>query len=255
MSSGATPNVEIDALSRAVEQVERKTVALRQAIDRGRNVRLCVLVAIVALIGGVCFMFWTLFKQIQGEEYRKKVTDIIITKFLDRDEPVTEEELYDLLFAESDKLRESAYPVLSKAFSDQIEKDMPRYSEAVLKERDILAKNLQSRLQERLETHLKVVVNRHQEILREEFPEITDKQLHTRMRNNFESIMTELVDEYYVDELGKQMQAVYQNYEDFPVAGPLEPGEDRVQLLLGALMDLLTIRLAGRETTAAETEL
>ena len=254
MSADSPQSVE--ALTRKIEGLERNTEALTAAISLSRNIRLWLLLGVVVFIVVFGVMFFNLFGQLTEEEYQQKLRSTAIAKFLGtKKKELTQEQIYDLLMVEVNKLQEPAQEALQKAFSEQFEKDTKTYTELLENEWDVLQDNLQQKFKVKLDEHHHKILANYENVLRDEFPEITNKQTHERMMSNFNTIVSDLIDDYFIEELEKQMEGVFVTWHEFPVAGPLSPDQkkadlERADIIYGHLLDLLTITLAGSGDTA-----
>jgi len=236
MSSEGSQTVEIEALSRKAEAIERESTALVKALGRARRTRQCLSLVVVVLIVAICALFYRL-----GDQFRSEQNTNLLLRTAEKQLA----QRTDLFLTEVRKLADHSAPVLAEAFSAQSKKDMPKYGEAFNRERAVLLENLQERLKKQVQAHQKKVLDQHEAILKEEFPQFDDKKLHARMLDNMQIAMTPLVQKYYIDELGRQLQDMYDSWDEFPVAGPVRKGDPPLEdVPYGQLLELLTVKLS-----------
>ena len=227
---------DIDAQSRAVTSVNEKTRQLVNAIGRLKWTRFLLLLAIALFICATCYVFYRLFAQLQEKEHLDKLMQTAQARLVERN---------DVLMKDVQALVDHSTPVVTKAFNEQFNKDLPGFLGAVQSERDLLVEGLRGELTERLQKHHEQLLTRHEKLLREEFPEIQDEQLHVAMMANLNVTIDALVKKYYIEELESEMKSLYENWDDFPVAPPAEKGDLPLEdQLVANLLELLKAKLA-----------
>lgn len=116
------------------------------------------------------------------------------------------------------------------------------------RERDVLMKNLERRLQEQVNAHYEKILVDYEAIIVQEFPQADDEIVRRRVVANFREALNRMVKKFYADELRAELQALYDTWDSFPVADPPEegdvPAEDK---LIGYLLELMSVKMSGSE--------
>lgn len=243
MSTTVTPAREHESLAPRVAALERETQGLAQSLGEARRTRLLILLLLVAFVCATCFAFYRLATRFQQPEQLQLLRTKAEEKLRDKS---------DLIVKEAQTLVDNAAPALQTAFMEQFNKDLPTYMQAVGAEREALVENLQKGLQVKLEAHHQQLLERHQALLREEFPAVKDEELHARMMANLQVAVNRLVKKYYIDEVHDQMFALYGLWDEFPMADPAASGElPLADQIYGNVWEWFFLRIKSAEPGAA----
>lgn len=246
MSADGSQAAETEALSRKVEAIERETAALVNTLGRARNTRLCLFFVVLVMVVIICVAFYRLGNQFKSKENMDLLMETASNQLGLRS---------DRFFDEIKALVDHSTPVLREALAAQMTKDMDKYEEGLDRERAVLLENLQEQLEKKVQEHQHKILTQHESILKEEFPQFEDKQSHTRMIDNIQIAMTPLIRKFYVDRLRDQLEGMYEIWDQFPVADPVEKGDPPLDVVLaGQLLELLTIKLTARPEREAIEE-
>ena len=90
-------------------------------------------------------------------------------------------------------LSEKITPVITKAFYEQAKKDTPKLTLAMNKERELLMKNVQARLEKQINDQYAKVLTDYETILITEFPKAEDDNIRRRVMANFREAMNRMV--------------------------------------------------------------
>jgi len=232
MTTKDSPTAENEALFKKVGAIEQEITALRGAIARGRIVRWLLLLAIVSLIGVAIWSFYDLAMQFKSQE----TIDLFTAKAQERIEQSAgpaQARLQDVY--------EHCTPVLTEAFQNQVDADMPKYTEAFNKERDLFVLNVQEQLGKQVVAHYESMGPKYQAILQEEFPGIDDPDLAVKVYASLDQTMEKLVQTYYTDQLQTKVEELTEAWEQFEMAEPTEEGLERQ--FLAALLQLAAYKI------------
>jgi len=243
-SSAADPGKGTTTLNGRIEALERQTAALSAALVQAQRVRLWITLALVAFIGLTITVFYRRAEQLNSAENRNLITALAQKSVDDH---------ADDFMKQLEALARTAGPVVTDAFYQQAKRDLPKYLQASERERDLLVKNLQEDLQTKLGARFDKSLERHETLIKQEFPTAENDEIRKRMMNNVEAALQKLSQKYYGDELGKQMEELYVTWDQFPPAPPPAKGEATLDdQLIGSLLELLTVKLKSTEVAVAE---
>ncbi len=240
----AASSAQIEAMGNRVEAVEREIVALTAAQSAARKTRLLLPLGFLVFVCVFCFLFNRLredtLKQENLDEIRALAQKRLEGNFLDQ------------VKRQVETFVETAKPELTKAFREQAEKDMPKYTAALTKEREALVESLQERLQEQLNKHYKTILENHRAIIKQEYPDLTDAQLG-QMTINLQKAAEQLVEKYYVEEMRGALEEIFATWDSFPIADP--PASTELPLeeqLVGYFLEIVKAKLSGSQTSLLE---
>ena len=243
-SSAFDPGKGTTPLDGRIEALERQTAALTAALAQAQRVRLWITLALVAFVGLTITVFYRRAEQLNSTENRARLAELAQQSLDDH---------ADDFMRQLEALARTAGPVVTQAFYEQAKNDLPKYLQATERERDQLVKNLQERLQTKLATRFEKSLERHELLLKQEFPTAGNDEIRERMMKNVETALRKLSQQYYGDELSNQMEEFYDTWDQFPSAQ--RPGKGEAALddqLIGTLLELLTVKLKSTEIAAAE---
>jgi len=227
---------EMQALSRQSEAVQRAADALSTATARARGVRLCLVVAAVLLIGVICYYFYGLGMSIQSPEYLDHLTQAGQKRVADRSDKFTRE---------FERLVDHTREPLTKAFNDQVKKDMPEFMKKAEKEKDTLAANLQEEFTKKVNAHYETLLKQQEDTLKKEFPSVQDPAAHERMIKNIDRAVQRLVKKFYIDDFRSQIDELIAGWDHFPEAPVPKSGEPSLSdQFIPTLLQYMTLRLS-----------
>ena len=256
MSAENPSAADLDQLSQKVTAIERDSMAIGTAMTRGRQFRLGIFVLLFAVVIVFIFKYKAFFEQFTTEAKQEEfmtaaqttffgeedIEHAVMTKLFDGKEP--DAALQDTL----NQMAESSGQQVQEIFRAQVESDMGKYTAALHAQREILAQNLEQRLNEMVDEHYKELLNQHQSILEEKFKDrsqFSEKQLG-RMIYNLDEAQKRLLKKYYVKELETQLKQLYDQYESFPVAEAAKPGDQPLEKqLLQKMAEMVSLKLSS----------
>lgn len=236
-----------DAIDARVQAVQNQVAALESALNTSRKSRQIILLGLVAVIAVVSYLFYGLANQLRSEEYITSLSEEAQTYANDN---------ADSYMREVKTLTDNVTPVITKAFYAQAKKDTPKLTLAMNKEREKLMKNVQARLEKQINDQYAKVLADYEKILITEFPKAEDDIIRRRIMANFREAMNRMVKRFYADQFQNELQAMYDTWDEFPVADAVEEGDVPMEdQLVGYLLELTTLKLSGKgELLSAERE-
>ncbi len=237
---------ETNAVDARVVAVERQVESLQAALSTSRRSRQTLLLGFIALIAIVSFLFYPMVTRLQSEEYITELSNEAQSYLADNS---------DNYMREVQTLSDNVTPVITKAFYEQAKKDTPKFTLAMNREREVLMRNLERRLKEQINAHYERVLAEYESIIVQEFPQAEDEQIRRRVIANFREALNRMVQRFYADELRAELQAMYDTWDGFPIADPAEEGDPKLEdQLVGYLMELVTVKMSGREQLVVAAE-
>jgi len=237
MATNAAQESGTSALTSQIEAIEGEFQALLKATVKGRRTRLIMFLVVLAFICVVAAVFYHLVQEVKSQEN----IDKIVSLARERLGGTT-----GILRSEGQRLIQHVRPVVADAAKTQFDQDLPKFKEALDRERKALVENLQARLQKEITVHQDEILEKYIGILAEEFPEAADAKLHDRMMESLGYAMGDLVQKYYMDEFDQQLKTMYETWDEFPIADPAEEGSPTLaDQLYGQLLQLLEIKLSS----------
>jgi multidrug efflux pump subunit AcrB len=235
MTSENTGTTENEALGRKIGAIEKEVATVKVVIRRASYTRLVILVFALAFVGTSVWMFYSLARDFASRENLALLAD---------QAKIRMEMSYNPALKEFERLKKTAVPVLKEAFTAQVEKDTPKYSAAVDRERETLMKNLESELEKKITAHFEKASEKYRAILREEFPELKDPALLDAMYSSVVDTMYRLVEEYYSDKVRDEIQGLNDKWLEFEMAELPAEGEPPLeQQFLAALLNLAAMKV------------
>tara|TARA_B100000029_G_scaffold497965_1_gene566149 strand:+ start:1432 stop:2166 length:735 start_codon:yes stop_codon:yes gene_type:complete len=234
MSEGSKETAQLAA---RLAQLEAEAAQLETAWARSKSVNRTILLVLVLVVGGVLYTSYDMITQIENPQWQTDMVEELKKSF-----ELNQQE-YE---AEFKRIWGTVQPRLIKAFREQIQEDSPRFKTAFIAERDQFERNIKIKFKEALREHYKKALDRHEAILRTEFPELQDKQRSARVIAKTQLAIDELIDKYYIGPLEKEFQTLYASYEEFPIADPpdLKTGEKPLpSQFVGQALELLKLKL------------
>jgi hypothetical protein len=236
MASFDASKEEMQALSRQSEAVQRASATLTSALNRARGVRLCLVVAAVLLIAVICVKFYALGMEVQSPAYQSALLTTGQKRLAEKSGQYSKQ--VEILINKTS-------PALTKAFTEQINKDMPEFQKQLEKEKDVLAANLQEEFNKRVNAYYEKLQTQQEAMLKEEFPSVKDPATHEKMVKNIDKAVQNLVKRYFVDDFRLQVEEMQSTWDHFPEADRPKAGEPSlmdqfIQTLLQYLATQLT---------------
>lgn len=235
MTSKETATTENEALSARAAALEQEVAALKGSVRRASRIRLLLLLAVVVFLAGSVWMFYGLAKDFGSKEN----LDLLTAKAKERAESSSDQARKEL-----EALIQHCQPVLVKAFQERAQADMPKYQEALAKEGDELAKNLEAELRAKLDSRYREAAKKYQGILQEEFPELDDPELTVQLYASITDIMERLAEKYYSEQLERELKEMSETWERLEMAELPAQGDPALeQQFMASLLQVAALRL------------
>jgi hypothetical protein len=230
---------DLDLIQKQIEKLSNACAELTAAYALARRIRFLLMMAVAVFVIAVSFAFYRLGSGLMKDEYTQQLTDIA-EKRLEKNQ--------DRYMRHVELLVDHTTPAITDAFSKQANKDMPAYLNLMERERDTFAKELETKLGKRLQDRYEHSLDKHEQILKTEFPQVKDQVLHDRMMNNLHIAIDRLMQKYYVTEIERQLQQLFQAWDKFPPADPPRKNELPLeQQFTAELYRLLAIKLGSTQ--------
>lgn len=128
------------------------------------------------------------------------------------------------LTGEAADMAASVTPPVASAFFDQVRQDLPALTRTAEKQAKKLADHLEATLQKDLEARYKAERPKYREVLKQEFPEITDRATIERMVDQFEAAFNKLIRRYHVKEYRTAVERTAKQWQEIaPASAPGGP--------------------------------
>ncbi len=237
MSQGQIPPTETTApaqheqFAARLDELQRRSDALTVAFARARQTRQIIMFAFLAFVVVAGWSFYSLGNSVRSKEYQDRLLTELQKSVADNQ---------DTFSSEAQKLVDAITPVVTTAFVDQSQKDLPLFMQAFDKEREDLMDSLPKRMSEHVEQHYHGMVSQHEKLLDAEFPAAKNPEVRDRMIANVQDALDRLVKKYYVEEFQREFKLMSAAWNDFPAADVPGEGEPPLtELLKGEIVELL----------------
>lgn len=235
MTPQESPTTENEALLKEIGAIEKELAAVKVTIRRASRTRLALLVLVLALVGTSIWMFYRLAMDFGSRENLNRLAEKARIRVEQSSGPA---------ISNVRALADSSLPVLREAFAAQVEKDMPKYSDVVSRESDLLRTDLEKQLDEKVRAHFQQTSLKYQEILKQEFPELEDPKMLDQLYSSIVDIMERLVEEYYSDRVREQIEEMNKMWLDFEMAEEPAEGETPLeQQFAASLLHLMALKI------------
>lgn len=233
-----------------IQSIDQHVEGLRNALNRARMLRVLILLVLITVVVAIVYSFMNLANRVSSESFVNEVTTLAQKHVTDHQ---------DVYQKEMQQLVDKSFPVVRSAFNAQAQKDLPKFTEAVNKERDVFITNLRERMDEKLAVRYKDLLKQHEQMIVTEFPELKDEATRERVLANFQLVIEKLVKRNYGDQFDEESKKLVQIWESFPAAeepGPSDPKleekllEHALQVAAGVMS---TVQQANTETAPATT--
>jgi hypothetical protein len=222
-----------------IKAIETEVREVQSAINASRKSRRIIMLFFLVFILAVGLMFYQLVARIQSESFQNELATLAQTHLSDHT---------DIYTNEVQILVDTTSPVLMEALRSRFEEDKPRYTAALDEHRDILVENVRPKLEGLVKERYGEILVSFEGVIVEEFPDAADPAVQARIQDNLEFGVSKLVQKYYVDSIQSRVEGIMATWDAFPPADP--PGEGMESLseqLIGALMEMLSQRIAEKE--------
>ncbi len=225
---------ELSAQLSALEGESQRLLSALQWSSTVRNILLLCLVAFVVVFG---IFYYNLFRDIKEKrviEFQNMLAD-----------PAHQQELLEPLSKEAFQLAEDVGPAVLNAFQRRLESDGRKYVQAFNVQRDTLTDNLEVHVEGAANKIYERLLDDHEKILREEFPQLDTEGNRLKLHSNMAKTYRQMVQRYYIDYFHKEIERMALAVDNFPVADPDETKGPLAQQILYELMEMVQMMMVG----------
>jgi hypothetical protein len=223
---------QLDALAQEVAR-------LGAAHAHARHVRMILTVVTFVLCLAIIISFYQLGNRVMGDDNLERLRAVA--------EKRIEKRSGDYM-RQVQLLVDRTSPVIGDAFTRQVKKDMPAYLKMVEHERGQFADEVQATLSAKLKQRYEHALQKHEGILKKEFPQINDPVQHERMMTNLQLALDRALEKHCVTDLKVQFESLYATWDQFPAAPRPRPNDPPLEdQFVGNLLKLLQIKLSNSD--------
>jgi len=204
-----------------LDSITAEVDSLTGAMNFSRYSRIALVLVVLAFVGYLTLTLKTFAESLSDEAFTSSLVNEAKTQYFGTGDPE------ELLQKESKKLGNSIVQTLQGALKTQLDQDLEEYKGIISIEREKLAKNMESRLNDIFNKRYAEAIKDHEEVLREKFPDFDDDQI-ANLVANLDKAMKQVLRDHYQHEIQGKLNQLYNNYDNFPVAMPHE-GEGTVE--------------------------
>jgi len=207
---------ETAVLARQLDEVTRSADSLCAALGRARKVRMALFLLLLLFVTVIVVAFYKLGSHIMSDENQNAIITLAQQRL---------QENSNSYMNHVQTLVDHSSPVLTKAFNQQVEKDLPLFARALEKERDTLGENLRQKTSAKLEAHYHNLIRSQEDTLMREYPQTKDQKVRDAVQRHLEVAMDALLRKYYVDEIKGKMDKLFATWDNFPRAPAPKKGQ------------------------------
>jgi hypothetical protein len=156
-----------------------------------------LLIALILGFGGI-FLYVQRSLQRPSPDFAMEEYLAVAQARLDRARPELEQELADL--------SRDVLPPITEAIAARVQQDYGRYVRTLEREGTVYVANVERMISRKIRARYHDFLQRHREILVNEFPEHASQENIERVLADFENTFSTLVERYYLDEFQRESQ-------------------------------------------------
>jgi hypothetical protein len=221
---------KLEALAKQIAELESQWNELDMAIRRSATIRRFLILVVVAILGIYIYLYYTFARGFVEPSNRQRVVLAVPERALPNLDAVTHQ---------VNLLVEHTRPAVSKAFGDQLDKDLPAIQAKLEPEYQILIENLQRRADIAVDSYYHDAVVKHRRILEEEFPSVKDPKAFDTMIANLQESFDPLVEKYYGGKIKAQLEQLNVRWQNFPMLKDKRTRDELADDLYGLLIALV----------------
>jgi len=229
-----------DELADRIAKIENEVNELLSSINKARRLRWLFLLGLLGIIVAIVFAFSNLARRVTSKEYLNEVSALAQKHYEDNQKQYMDE----LQF-----LSDKATPIIAKAFSEQMTKDLPKLTQTINSERDTFIANIQTKMDDHLGKQYNDLLSQHEKIIVKNFPELEDQETRSRVVASLQMVLEKIIARNYGDQFRQKANEIVSIWESFPAADEPQTGEMPLEQKL--LTNLLFV--ASNVMTAIET--
>lgn len=205
-----TTEQQLAAVTDKMNALENESRRILRALHWATKVRLILFCGLLLFVLVSAFLYYRLYIDIRTNRLAEVQRTIEAQPEL-FSEPLTRQIL---------RLAEEEGPHIAEVFRLQAEADSEVIIAAMNAERDVLIKNLQTDMQEKLTASFSKMLDEQEEMLIKEFPVLEDPEKMENVRNNMEKVYQQFGQRYYVDFLKEELEEIAGKLDEFPASQP-----------------------------------
>ncbi len=205
-----TTEQQLAAVTDKMNALENESRRILRALNWATKVRLILFCGLFLFVLTSAFLFYRLYIDIRHNRLAEVQRTIESQPEL-FSEPLTRQVL---------RLAEDEGPHIAEVFRLQAEADSDVIVAAMNAERDVLIKNLQKDMQEKLTASFSKMLDEQEELLIKEFPVLEDPEKMENVRNNMEKVYQQFGQRYYVDFMKEELEEIAGKLDEFPASQP-----------------------------------
>jgi len=195
----------LEALGKEIAALEGRTDALIAILRSGARVRQVLFFFAVIVLA--LFIGWLYFTGRRIKQDPKPIANAALDSVL-----ANQQELE----REARTLFNDAWPVLRKALEDQFQKDMPKFTDELNKQWQLMQASLSEKLDDFIQKQYEEAIKKHQQVLLDKFPEIKDEKTKADMIAHLQMAMEPMVKKYYGKRLMNELDEISRTIQRFP---------------------------------------
>ncbi|MEC9092592.1 MAG: hypothetical protein VX438_07805 [Planctomycetota bacterium] len=219
-----------------VEALEREYAAFKSAMAKSKNTRIAILVGAIALVAIIGYNFYSLGRNLMSDEYQGKILRLAQERWEQKKEGYMKQAL---------ALVDTAAPKLKEAFYQQIQQDLPKYQAAFGMEREAFTKAIEDELRAQVKKQYEGALATYKDRLAKEFPELETQDLKDQALQAIGEAYDQIVEDYYVKGVSEGLEKIYGLWDGFPKSQESKPGEKPEEVLIGLLLQLVSMKMAN----------
>jgi len=130
---------------------------------------------------------------------------------------------------EAKVLAADVLPPVGQALYREARQDYPRYLSTIREEGEVFGDNVQEIFVEAVKQQYRDYLQRHREVLAEEFPDHADEESLDQMVKEFEQVIENLVERYYLEEFQREGKKTAEYWAQFEPLDPPAEGEPSLE--------------------------
>jgi hypothetical protein len=244
MATESVSASEFNELASRYEALERQANSLLAAMSRGRSIRNFLMLALLVLVGALCWTLYSMGNRLRSEKFMLELSNLA-TERMEKNGPAVQKHLVTLY--------EKSSPILTAAFQKRAEEDQPKYVAAAEKEWPEFKKSFETKLEERFRDQYKLIVADCKPELEKACPELkTNPDKYRKVEEGLVGAAERVVDKLWKQRVEPPFTKLEANWASYPEAPKAKDDEPSIGMqIVGHGFELLAIVFARGEGLAA----
>jgi len=248
MATESVSASEFNELASRYEALERQANSLLSAMSRGRTIRNFLLLALLVLVGALCYTMYSMANRLTSPKFMAELTDGAKVR-MEKNGPAVQKQLLAVY--------ERSSPTLIAAFKAQAEKDQPKYVKAAEDEWPKFKSAFEQKMEEKVRDQVKALIVASKPELEHIAPELkTDAKKYEQLELGLVGAAERVVDKQVNQRVLPQLDKLQLNWSHYPMAPAAKPGDESIGMqIVGHMFELLGIAFAKGDGLAAIVEI